>query len=413
MEGKIFREYDQDFTDEQYLTMTEYVHDQLNTVLKKSVRTEVAIKKWLTGETIAPSDWSLFGTLANMLDAKSLFVKYETGMGDSGSYRRNYRIYTTVRKGVMAYLTRLKGIEHAKKKMTSEEEEDTEHISLLPEINIIIHDLMQDIDKQTAVARVKEIKEIQSHKKAEDDEELERRLRRGVVTRERGQEYKKTSLTELEEAKNVIYQVIRGCLLDTAVRNAYADYENIDIISYLLQVEGVVPKPHAIHPSKRGLEIAKKVHEDMSSGKIDDLLKLPKGTMHNAYNQLSKLCRIMPNDYYRCAALHHEIARDSFDKTTKREQRRAKEAESNDSQKKLLRRYNFDLDKSKTFATYELDLIANASGRSVEELLEDKRVEVFKGIPLFTRSEVEAILKEHNLSELMRFIHPNNFVLDL
>ncbi len=163
-----------DFSATQYQQMVEHVSVTLSGSSQKIKRSDSAIRAWLTGDTISPSDFSIYVPISRI---NPDFEKFSDPEGD---FAKNYELYVKVRRGIMAYLSFLSEQGEGGKKSSSEYKPP--ELSLAPEINIVVGHFIKQVTDQFVVARVCEVKDVEVGK-GERREKPDEGLAKGVVTK--------------------------------------------------------------------------------------------------------------------------------------------------------------------------------------------------------------------------------------
>jgi len=434
---KIMRENGNDFSHDEYAAMSRYLFERLNDICDKENlpnRSEGAIRGWLDGSTLAPSDWNLFYALELALGGKGTFDDYFAPLEKNDSYERNYRLYTVTRREIMSYLSKFQG---NSKKVTQKKggKNDEEKIYLAPEINIVVGQFMRDIDDQNSIARVTGKKIIESrngNQYAED--KIERKLRKGVVTQEKGSQYKTTNMLEIDRERHVFGEIFVSVIRDyiknymkeppknfiiSAIRRLMLhmdgiDYNRVSTKQYITDLKNLSNNTYS-----KLMNIAEKIHNDMTSGDMDSYFDLNHGTIYRAYEHIMNSLRVIPDSLFDAHRINYELIRGG--KKLARSDRREKERELKKLEKTLLRTYGIGGFEDKALLSEGLTASADLINQKNEieftgdpELLKKiilERVGNIKDL-LIGKEEVVRILAKYDLKDLMRFIHPNNFIFD-
>jgi len=162
-----------DFTKEDYEKMGEYISGTLKRNGKE--RSLASVDNWLRGETLAPSDWEIFGVLGKEINPDfNNFKPYEE---DSKGMYFNYELFVNIRRGIMRYLNRCKGttmsFENDYKKKSK--------ISLSPEYAIVFQHFINDKGLEHATARVTGIEKLLKRRQIEHVKGTNPHLGNGIV----------------------------------------------------------------------------------------------------------------------------------------------------------------------------------------------------------------------------------------
>jgi hypothetical protein len=150
LEERILKERG-DFTSSEYDRMQDYLHQMFDR--SATGVSDTTTRKWLAGDVIAPSQWSNFRTLEKMVNSD--FEQFKFADPDSESMYFNYRLYITIRQGVMRFLNKAKGV-----RFKEDWSEAENRISLKPEFAIVFEHFMKDINADYASARVVSSKKV-------------------------------------------------------------------------------------------------------------------------------------------------------------------------------------------------------------------------------------------------------------
>jgi len=175
LEAKILLE-EQDFLGKEYSAGINTVQEAMTAVNMEPL-TYSGTKNWLDGTTLAPDNWNKFGALERI---NPKFSSFKVDESNRQSLFFLYKLYTTVRRGVMHYLDK-PNFKH------SEEECKDEHkisrISLAEEIDLVLEHFVKDVNKDQALAQILQIDKIfedePTYKKARKENTLARGIVRG------------------------------------------------------------------------------------------------------------------------------------------------------------------------------------------------------------------------------------------
>jgi len=106
------------------------------------------IKRWLTGETVAPQNWDVFNVLAKEYD---IFEKYNQ-TSEGLTFRDQYEIYVNVRQRTMKYLKNKSSIDSS-----NSSKKNSEVFPLGSRVDSAIAEFMGDISDNFVAAEVKMI----------------------------------------------------------------------------------------------------------------------------------------------------------------------------------------------------------------------------------------------------------------
>jgi len=153
LEEKILFEANADFSKTEYDVMNGVVSNAV-TIDGKPQMSYSGIHGWLNGEVLAPRNWNLFAPLS--VNINPLFNAFKEFDEDPKGMYFNYRLYVTIRQGVMRFLNQAKGF-------GGEEgwNEADSKISLSPEFAIVFHHFLKDMNIDYAAARVTGIKKLE------------------------------------------------------------------------------------------------------------------------------------------------------------------------------------------------------------------------------------------------------------
>ncbi len=178
LEARILLE-EQDFSGKEYGAAINTTKETIEAANIKSL-THSGTKNWLDGTTLAPGNWDKFRALEKI---NPKFSSFKVDESNRQSLFFLYKLYTTVRRGIMHYLDK-PNFKH------SEEEREDEHkisrISLAEEIDLVLEHFVKDVNKDQALAQVLQIEKIFENEPIYQKARKENTLARGIV-RGRGQ----------------------------------------------------------------------------------------------------------------------------------------------------------------------------------------------------------------------------------
>ncbi|MBI2543601.1 MAG: hypothetical protein HYW24_05465 [Candidatus Aenigmarchaeota archaeon] len=206
LDSMILFESGNDFTPEEYKTMEERLFNVL-TIDGQPRMSRSGIRNWLEGSVLAPRDWSLLQTLSRKLNPE--FSSFEYGSGEPTSMYFNYRLYVTIRQGVMRYLNQAKG------KSSEEGWNEAENIiSLTPEYQIVFSHFLKDLSISYASARVNNVTRMQKRRQIEYARKTNRFLGEGIVRESPRIKLSLKSFPELIEDEEILLAYLHAAVED-------------------------------------------------------------------------------------------------------------------------------------------------------------------------------------------------------
>lgn len=195
LEDKIMKQDGCDFTAEEYNVMASYLH---NTMQNANYNiTEWGVMNWIKGDVRAPRKWQAFDVLKTINPEFEQFRIYDD---NPKSMYFNYRVYVTIRQGIMRFLNKCKGTNTGQD--TSEYTSDGKiHIS--PEYQIVLNHFMGDLSENYATARVTSVSRLDKPRQIIHVQENDKLLCDGILTQ--GQDFPDLQTTNYEEVATLSY----------------------------------------------------------------------------------------------------------------------------------------------------------------------------------------------------------------
>lgn len=414
LEARIMRE-GADFSQEEYWRMRSYVQNGLAEIAAEEAdvpeRKQKAITEWLTGETVAPSDWNIFYALALITGNKAfgdIFAPPQQ-RPTSPTFQDHYRLYNVVRSGIMNWLARKKsgpsaeginyeapsGEEQAGMKPAAVAKENGK-IHLTLEMRIVMGEFFEEVTPDWSIARVLSITRHDMPKSAMEgmEEGKKARLHKGIYAKpEHPKGIALSDLYTLSQENEVLIDLLgalafRYVSIPTAFTEAiefgktYVTLPGMDVKKPMEQWQplavptanfksmlamvclGKTVNNYPIQRIREGLRTKPKpflhwldlltgyFYPGMTSGRVDEELGLPEGTAYRLYEAQTNLARSMPPMFYEAAQMLAE--REGQWKTLGRPARREKELKLQDLNRRLRLRYGFDGETSKTLISQHL-----------------------------------------------------------
>ena len=164
---------EEDISRESYRILIEEIRSRLEAVNLGVA--DSTIDSWLKGETLSPREWATYPILAEI---NPEFIEFNSLDRRRCSNFFNYKLYTTIRQGIMRWLTNPR---HGPPR-EEHEPEDTLGISLSQEIQLVFDHFVRNISSEYAAAQVLEIRELYRRAELVRRSRNEPKLRRGVLT---------------------------------------------------------------------------------------------------------------------------------------------------------------------------------------------------------------------------------------
>ncbi|MBI2144221.1 hypothetical protein HYU17_03670 [Candidatus Woesearchaeota archaeon] len=213
LEQKIMRENGSDFTAQQYSAMKQFLYGELQQIGKEDsapTRSADAIEDWLKGQTVAPLDSNVLYSLA-LATGSQTFDQWWMSAKDSATSSTGfwgaYKFYTTLRQTIMRYLARSKGELAEKARENGNGHKKETGLELTPEIQIVLHQFMQEIDEEFSLARVVGVEKMpielkEWHRQKAEQAQHPLKLAKGAYTGEEREGMKTLSLMQILEGAN-------------------------------------------------------------------------------------------------------------------------------------------------------------------------------------------------------------------
>jgi len=165
-----------DFSEEEYRDMTLHVAQELD---RRSItlRPET-IRSWLEGDTLAPQDWQAFRVLERGVNPA--FGEFRGYDDDPQGMYFNYRMYVTLRRGIMRMLNHFRGTSVGGPEVENQRDS---RISLSPEFAIVAQHFMTNETEQYATGRVTRTERL-VRKRIEKERDTNLRLVDGIEIEE-------------------------------------------------------------------------------------------------------------------------------------------------------------------------------------------------------------------------------------
>jgi hypothetical protein len=318
LEDKILFQ-DEDFSLQQYDAMSAYLLDLLG---KNGIeRSEQAMRNWLHGDTLAPSDWNIFRVLEHI---NPEFGKFQPYTKEPYSMYFNYRLYRGIRQGVMRKLNEFRG--------TTEGSESSNHedsfISISPEYAIILEHFITDHNLDYAGARVTEVAKILKRAQLDHVMKNNKALGPGIVTETlQSLEARLKDYPSVADDLHVLEKFMEAAIED--YMDASKKFENSEpSLHRFIFIEHVLSSTlvYTYESYKEGFdtelqyfqlfkkypgkllysEYAKQIHEDMMLGNVDHALDVERGAMLKLFEAGQRLRRLLPDEYFQCRVLPND-----------------------------------------------------------------------------------------------------------
>jgi len=192
---KIMKQGGCDFTTDEYNAMASRLHDIMANGNYNI--TEWGVMNWIKGDVLAPRKWQAFDILKKINPEFEQFNIYDD---NPKSIYFNYRIYVTIRQGIMRFLNKCKGEDTGQD--TSEYKSEAKiHIS--PEYQIILNHFIGDLTENYATARVTSVSKLDKSRQIIHVQENDGLLCDGILTD--GQNFPDLQTTGYAEVVNCSY----------------------------------------------------------------------------------------------------------------------------------------------------------------------------------------------------------------
>ncbi|MFH1448575.1 MAG: hypothetical protein ABIG39_06965 [Candidatus Micrarchaeota archaeon] len=433
-----------DFTPQQYQDMVGHVSLTLSGTDQKLKRSDGAIKAWLTGDTIAPSDFSIFIPLAK------INPEFERLADPDGEFAKNYELYVNVRRGIMAHLAFL----NEREGDGSGRESDTRprSLSLAPEIALVVNHFVEQISDQYVVARVCEVKDVQVTKEQKARESSGAGLSKGVVTKKPEREEVAMDLRPISETyermkilDETLFSAIWAFLGDTPVTISgkvmkLTSPSRATVALSLLRLKNTNnPFDNEFFKGmdsrtrkeliEKGAADVKVLETAIESGEIDKMFELKKGTIAKAFEMYYASFSVLPKLYYdernaagryTTALVKQRMGGKSIDRGTLKALERADKK----TYEKLLSQYGIDVQGSKKLLTasqregigqafdgvYIQVILDPGAAMQLKHRIENAQPPFGPKTQFYTAEDVMVELRKMGLEELSACIPPTNFV---
>jgi len=158
LEDKIMKN-NGEFTSSEYNSMNNILTSTIENHSMEPLKS--GFKTWLEGETVAPRDenWRYFRALE---DINQGFREWDSNDRSQNSIYFKYKLYTTVRRGIMNYLAQCKG--RGKGPNVQEREDSPFNLKLTPEIKATLDFFIKEVNEDYTFVRVTEIDHL--HKRS-------------------------------------------------------------------------------------------------------------------------------------------------------------------------------------------------------------------------------------------------------
>lgn len=185
LESRIFASSEgyADFDRPTYRAMEDFVHGFLQEHGKTDAErlSTSAIKKWLSGDVLAPRAWGVFDVLGALNPA---FTEIYGSFDQDHGFHFSYLVYVILRRSVAAYFAKPRQLDD------EEKEPDPEytrrgHLTVKPEVEMILKQFFgETIDRKFQPVRVVSVKEVPpyQHDRPQEKPKIDPHLRRGVYT---------------------------------------------------------------------------------------------------------------------------------------------------------------------------------------------------------------------------------------
>ena len=202
LESRILFENHNDFSKKEYDAMEDYIYSLL-TMSGTPKMSRQGVRNWIEGRVIAPRNWSLLEVLAKNLNPGLSCYQYGSQSPDSLYF--NYRLYVTIRQGVMRFLNQARGT-------PSDEgwKEGENLITITPEYQIVFNHFLKDLSINYAAARVMSVTRVNMRRQIESLKERNPHIEAGIVRTSADLNFPRKSYSELMEDMGLLGSYINA-----------------------------------------------------------------------------------------------------------------------------------------------------------------------------------------------------------
>jgi len=419
LEQKLFREGDQDFTQDEYARMNNYVGDFLEQHMDRPRYGRSTVRGWLKGEVLAPDDWEVFEVLAEQVPE---FASYSNPKSEGG-LKDHYKIYKVLRSGTLAYLSNQGA---GKRKNKERKLMAGESIALAQELDLVLSEFAEEIDDVYLAALILNVRPLRPGEGTSTSQKS--RLRKGLMVADESQSSDDTlSPRELVEHSN-IFQFGLSYLLELYVRKnpecAYSNYiktagpklqkfKQSDPLLQVSTIVGVMGRrnneyakwlQHDRLKAAFGVspdEMAGLIYEDLVDGTVDRVLEIEGSfQIFQTYKRISQVVPFIV-DEYDCTRKDQGVA-DKVRELAKLSRKMERLGIGGKNQIFLSHMIK------NQYAQGDPPLIASI--QDPEKMLEVARSVKSQRIPLYTRQQVADALKKYGANKLLNFFPETEFL---
>ena len=314
LETKILKEEDNDFSSKEHNLMKEEVFGIINPNYEEGNpdtinRTAESVKTWIQGKVVAirKKDWHLYKLLEEI---NPNFKEFNPDDHNREGYHFNSTLYDTVRQGIMRYLAKVKGKPSESKNNTS-----TYHLSLAPEIQLVMDEFVNEVSQEFSNARVLSLESLYKKHPKVKRAKIDPNLRKGVCSGKLDfPEMNKVNCTQLGiDILNL--SCIAGIFLKHYMELKHPEITNkLEGGSGLKDIENFTSwymdkekwqqsglRKIAKIDRKNDFDVLMKIFStcshDIHIGKIDYDFELKYGTSQKLMNTLARIRRDLPKSY--------------------------------------------------------------------------------------------------------------------
>lgn len=425
LESKILMEENRDFSREEYKKMTNHIYNLLNEDPRYSISQD-GVRNWVEGRVLFPRNWDLLDILSETLNPE--FSSFGYGDADQKSMYFNYRLYVTVRQGVMRFLNQARGITPGEKG-----EEGEAIISLSPEYQIIFEHFMKDLGANYATARITGIDEIREEEHIKELKKRNKNLEEGIVRKSFQFGFQQKTYPELFEDTATLTHYLSAIIecfdsnkIDLGRFDRYALVPGAE--PFLLEIFGEGLDEHMLFVKRmskgdRFESFGYNIKESILTGEMDSFFEFSHGTAMRLIESHHRTRRAIPQKIHEFYAqlIENTIKFGDQDRPISRKIRRDLIRKN----EKLRKKYSFNHNEKGSqisgrilFSSYVANMIVpnhNELSESplmvTERLSKEKRLsaslepslldKIDNNLSFFTRENVLNILNQYELAEII------------
>jgi hypothetical protein len=323
LENKIMKN-DGEFTSSEYNSMNNIL---ISTIENHSMDPlKSGFKTWLEGETVAPRDenWRYFRALE---DINQGFREWNSNDRSQNSIYFKYKLYTTVRRGIMNYLAQCKG--RGKGPNVQEREDSPFNLKLTPEIKATLDFFIKEVNEEYTFVRVTNIDHLHKRRpvngpKDENDE----KLFKGIITEKPDNlDIEEMDLFKLVRHYNDLTEFfggIMGAMLystsemeeetknpaNLGIMHAYAH----EFLSKYKENSGDIKAEQQIYLCSLDKDTRKIFEENKDrlwcqiiDGTMDKIIEMKEGSILNFIETIQSLRNALPRRYIETSFLHKKL----------------------------------------------------------------------------------------------------------